>query len=95
MLPAASQTMRAQLLQLTVRITDADGAPVNDVPVHFRIPQAQAVLADVDPPTVLTQNGQATTAFRARAVGQITVEITVENLTEIVRIAVLGDTPRF
>lgn len=95
MLPEASQTVRLRSLTLTVRITDAHGTPIDDVPVHFRIPQAWAAVADVTPPVVVTQHGQASAAFRARAAGQMEVEVSVEDRTETVRIAVLGETPRF
>jgi hypothetical protein len=78
-----------------VRVTDAHGAPVDDVPVHFRVPQAWATVAEVTPPIVVTQRGQAATTFRARTAGQMAVEVRVEDLTETVQIAVLGDTPRF
>ena len=95
MLPEASQTARLRPLTLTVRITDANGIPVDDVPVHFRIPQAWTAVADVAPPTVVTRQGQASATFRARAAGQMEVEVRVEDRTETVRIAVLGETPRF
>lgn len=95
MLPLASQTSRLQRLDLTVQVTDGNGVPVQDVPVRFRIVQTGTVDAQVDPPVVLTQRGKATTTFRARTAGVVTLEITVENLTEAVQISVLGDTPRF
>jgi hypothetical protein len=44
---------------------------------------------------VKTRHGRATTAFRARSAGRVAVEITVEDLTETIRIAVVGETPRF
>ena len=95
MLPAASQTARLQSLPLTVRITDASGIPVDDVAVHFRIPEAHAALATIDPPTVLVQHGEATAVLHARAAGRVTVEITVEDVTAATHIAILGHTPRF
>jgi hypothetical protein len=63
--------------------------------VHFRIPQAWVTVAEVTPPIVITRHGQAATTFRARTAGQMAVEVSVEDLTETVQIAVLGDTPRF
>jgi hypothetical protein len=63
--------------------------------VHFRIPQTWATVAEVTPPIVITQRGQATATFRARTAGQMAVEVSVEDLTAPVQIAVLGDTPRF
>jgi hypothetical protein len=94
-LPAASQTVRLQPLLLTVQVTDAAGNPVDNVPVHFRLPENGSTLAEIDPPVVMTQNGRATSTFRARTAGQVTVEITVENLTQTTHISVLGASPRF
>ena len=94
-LPEASQALRSHPLPLTVRVSDMEGKPVDEVLVHFRIPDAWATRAQVDPPTVATRQGQATTTFRARAPGQLMVQITVEDRTADIPITVLGDTPRF
>jgi hypothetical protein len=94
-LPKASQTARLRPLALLVQVTDAHGTPVDDVPVHFRIPQTWATVAEVTPPTVVTRRGQAAATFRARSAGQMAVEVSVEDVTETVQIAVLGETPRF
>jgi hypothetical protein len=84
-----------QPLTLTVHVTDASGTPVEDVPVHFRIPPDWQSVAEISPPTVTTQQGQASATFRARAAGYVVVEVIVEDLTQAIRIAVLGDSPRF
>jgi len=94
-LPEASQALRMHPLALTVRVSDATGQPVDDVLVHFHIPESWASRAQVDPPTVATRQGQATTTFRARTAGQLMVQITVEDRTVNVPITVLGDVPRF
>ena len=94
-LPEASQALRSHPLALTVRISDTAGKPVDEVLVHFRVPYAWAGRAQVDPPTVATRQGQATTTFRARASGQLMVQITVEDRTADIPITVVGDTPRF
>ena len=94
-LPQASQTLRAHPLALTVQVRDSAGQPVEDVEVHFRIPPTWTTQARVDPPTVVTQHGQATTTFRAHQAGQMAVEITVEDRTDTVTIVVQGDSPRF
>ena len=94
-LPEASQALRSHPLALTVCVTDAAGKPVDEVPVHFHIPDAWATRAQVDPPTVATRQGQATTTFRARATGQLMVQITVEDRTADIPITVVGETPRF
>jgi hypothetical protein len=95
MLPEASQMVRSHPLPLTVRVSDASGQPVDEVLVHFHIPEAWATRAQVDPPTVATRQGQATTTFRARTAGQLMVQITVEDRTVDIPITVVGDTPRF
>ena len=94
-LPEASQALRSHPLALTVRISDTAGKPVDEVLVYFRVPDAWAGRAQVDPPTVATRQGQATTTFRARASGQLMVQITVEDRTADIPITVVGDTPRF
>jgi hypothetical protein len=94
-LPQTSQVLRSHPLPLTVRVSDMAGQPVDEVLVHFRIPDAWATRAQVDPPTVATRQGQATTTFRARASGQLTIQITVEDRTGDIPITVVGDTPRF
>jgi hypothetical protein len=94
-LPEASQALRSHPLALTVRVSDEAGKPVDEVLVYFRIPDAWATRAQVDPPTVATRQGQATTTFRARAPGQLMVQITVEDRTVDIPITVVGDTPRF
>ena len=94
-LPQASQALRSHPLALTVRVSDTAGQPADEVLVHFRIPDAWATRAQVDPPTVATRQGQATTTFRARVSGQLMVQITVEDRTADIPITVLGDTPRF
>ncbi len=94
-LPETSQTLRSHPLALTVRVTDASGAPAEDVEVHFHVPSQWAAQVHIDPPRVSTQQGQATTTLRARTAGQIAVEITVEDHTASVPVVVLGDAPRF
>jgi len=93
--PETSQTVRMYPLPLTVRVSDAAGKPVDEVLVHFQIPADWASRAQVDPPTVATRQGQATTTFRGRAAGQMVVQITVEDRTVDIPITVLGETPRF
>jgi hypothetical protein len=94
-LPRASQALRSHPLALTVRVSDTAGKPVDEVLVHFRVPDAWATRAQVDPPTVATRQGQATTTFRARATGQLMVHITVEDRTADIPITVVGETPQF
>jgi hypothetical protein len=94
-LPASSQIQRYQSLTLTVRVTDAQGHAVDDVAVHFRLPAAWSTLATITPPTATTIAGVATTTIRARASGRLALHVQVENVSRLVDITVLGDTPRF
>lgn len=93
--PEASQMLRQHPLPLTVRVQDASGAPVDEVAVEFQLPEAWASRAQLDPPRVVTRQGQATTTLRARTAGQLMVQISVEDRTVTVPITVLGDSPRF
>ena len=93
--PAASQTTRRRPLPLTVRVIDITGAAADGVAVHFRIADADAALADIVPPTVRTQHGEATAVLYARAAGRVTVEITVESVTATTHIDIFGASPRF
>ncbi|MGE3541675.1 MAG: Ig-like domain-containing protein [Candidatus Tectimicrobiota bacterium] len=93
--PEASQTLRMHPLPLTVRVQDAAGKPVDEVPVQFHLSDAWSGRAQLDPPTVVTRQGQATTTLRARTAGRLTVQVTVEDRTVTVPITVLGDSPRF
>jgi len=94
-IPDASQVGRFQPLTLSVHVTDVSGMPVDNIPVSFHLPQSWTTAASLDPPTVLTHNGKASTTFRAQTAGHVTLGITVENLTETVHITVVGETPRF
>jgi hypothetical protein len=94
-MPEASQTLRMRPLALTVQVTDAAGAPVDEVPVQFRMPRVSPAVAEIEPPTVVTRDGKATAIFRSRSEGRFEVEITVAGYTETVYVTVLGDTPRF
>jgi hypothetical protein len=71
------------------------GAPVDEVPVQFRMPRVSPAVAEIEPPTVVTRDGKATAIFRSRSEGRFEVEITVAGYTETVYVTVLGDTPRF
>ena len=86
---------RLRPLTLSVQVTDANGVPVSDIPVSFRLAAARTAVANLDPLTVHTHHGQATTTLRAKTAGYVMVDITVEDTTETIRITILGETPRF
>lgn len=76
-------------------MTDANGVPVHDVPVSFRLAQPRTAVADLEPLTAHTRHGKATTTLRAKTAGYVMVDVTVEDITATIRITVLGETPRF
>lgn len=86
---------RWQSLPLSVQVTDANGVPVDDVPVAFRLLPATTNIAEIEPLTVHTQHGKATTTLRAKTAGYVVVDVTVENITETIYITITGETPRF
>lgn len=94
-LPAASQIQRHQPLTVTVRVTDTQGYPVDDVQVHFRLPASWAALATITPPTAITIAGVASATLQARAAGRMALHVQVEDVSALVDITILGDAPRF
>lgn len=94
-IPSALQMSRSQPLTVNVLVTDANGSPVHAIPVSFRLAQPLTAVADLAPLTVYTHHGQATTTLRAKTAGYVMVEITVEDITETLRITIVGETPRF
>jgi hypothetical protein len=93
--PSTLQMSRLRPLTLSVHVTDTNGVPVHDIPVSFRLAQPQTAVADLDPLTVQTHHGKASTTLRAKTAGYVMVDITVEDITETLRITILGETPRF
>lgn len=93
--PSALQMSRWQSLTLSVRVTDANGTSVDNVPVVFRLASPSAAAAEIEPLTVHTQHGRATTTLRAKTAGYVMVDVTVENITETIYITITGETPRF
>lgn len=93
--PSTLQINRLQPLALSVHVTDANGEPVHDIPVSFHLAQPSTAAANLDPLKVHTHHGKATTTLRAKTAGYVMVEITVEDITETLRITILGETPRF
>ncbi len=94
-LPVRSQIQRNRSLTLTVHVTDTQGQPVDDVEVHFRLPDAWSARATVTPPTAVTIDGAATATFQARVHGRVALQVQVEDVSALIDITILGDTPRF
>ena len=74
--------------ELIVRVHNAQGQPVNGVPVVFEVGSDWTSYASVTPPWTITQQGVARAIFRANTIGAIPVLAHVENLTQQTVIAV-------
>jgi hypothetical protein len=66
---------------LTVKVQNAQGQPVDGVPVSLSLPPDWTASASLTPPRVVTQNGKAETVFRAQTSGAVEVTAQVENQT--------------
>jgi hypothetical protein len=67
---------------LVVKVQEAQGRPVDGVPVEFEVDPSWAGNASVSPPHVVTQQGKAQTLFQASLVGVVPVTVRVDGSTE-------------
>ena len=67
---------------LVVKVEEAQGRPVDGVPVEFEVDPTWAGNASVSPPRVVTQQGKAQTLFQASMVGVAPVTVRVDGSTE-------------
>ena len=74
--------------EVSVRVQDARGQPVDGVPVTFEVEPQWAQYASVSPPQVVTRRGVARTVFAARLTGVVHVTARVDNATAQTRITV-------
>ena len=74
--------------ELIVVVQDAQGQPVENVPVAFELPPAWEHDAEVTPSRTLTRHGRANARFQASIIGAVSVLARVENTTQQVTIAV-------
>jgi hypothetical protein len=66
--------------ELMVRVQNAQGQPVDGVPVVFEVEPAEAGLASISPPQAATQNGTARATLRAlTTTGMVRVMARVDN----------------
>jgi hypothetical protein len=79
---------------LVVRVQDAQGRPVNGVPVTFTVPPAWERSAYITPQQAVTHNGMARTVLEPRTTGALQVMVHVENLTQRVTITVSTEPTR-
>lgn len=81
---------------LTVKVQNAQGQPVDGVPVIFSLPADWTSYATLEPQRVITQNGVAEAVFQARTTGAPELTAQVENLTQHVYVPIetYGDLKR-
>jgi hypothetical protein len=74
--------------EVSVRVQDVPGQPVDGVPVTFEVEPRWAQYASVSPSQVTTRSGMARTVFEARLTGVVRVTARVDNTTAQTRITV-------
>jgi hypothetical protein len=74
--------------EVSVRVQDAHGQPVNGVPVTFEVEPQWAQYASVTPSQVSTRSGVASTVFEARLIGVVQVTARVDNTAIQTRIVI-------
>jgi hypothetical protein len=73
---------------LTVEVQNAQGQPVDGVPVIFSLPSGWRRHASITPQRVITRNGEAQAVFQATTIGAVKVAAHVENKTQEAYIAI-------
>ncbi len=68
--------------EVTVRVHDAQGQPVDGVPVQFQVEPAWASSASVSPQRAMTNSGTARAVFQTERAGSARVQVRVENTTQ-------------
>lgn len=71
---------------LIVRVRDAQGQPIDDVPVQFEVEPAWSQDATVSPQQTTTQDGKAQASFQAFNTGVVRVRAHVDAMTQEVSI---------
>jgi len=77
-------------IELKAVVTDSQGQPVNGVPVTFQVAPDWQQNASVVPNQTMTQDGTASTSFRANMPGVVMVTAQAGNTTETAHITVTG-----
>ena len=75
--------------ELTVRVQDAQGQPVDGVPVQFQVEPAWVSSASVSPQRAMTNSGTARAVFQTERAGSARVQVRVENTTQEAIITVI------
>jgi hypothetical protein len=86
--------LRNERAELVVHVQDAQGNPIDGIPVEFQVEPAWVQSASVFPSRVVTTGGRARTIFRVSLIGVVHVIARVDNTTQEKAIAILhrGDT---
>jgi hypothetical protein len=66
---------------LVVRVRDAQGQPVDGIPVRFSVEPSWTQNASLTPAEMLTRNGEARAIFQANTIGVVHVMASVDNVT--------------
>ena len=66
---------------LVVRVRDAQGQPVDGIPVRFSVEPSWTQNASFTPAEMLTRNGEARAIFQANTIGVVHVMANVDNVT--------------
>jgi len=85
---SALRTPFATRAELIVRVRNAEGQPVDGVPVVFAVATDWAPYASVTPQQTITRQGVARAIFSANTIGAVPVKAYVENMTQQIVIAV-------
>ena len=70
-----------QTATLVVRVRDAQGQPVDGIPVRFSVEPSWTQNASLTPAEMLTRNGEARAIFQANTIGVVHVTASVDNVT--------------
>jgi hypothetical protein len=76
------------MTEIMVRVQDAQGQPVDGVPVTFEVEPRWVQHASVSPAQAVTRGGIARTVFQAGLIGVVRVMAHVDNTTAQTRITV-------
>ena len=76
---------------LVVRVRNAQGQPVDGIPVRFAVEPSWTQNASLTPAETLTRNGEARAIFQANTIGVVQVMAQVDNVTSEATITI--DTP--
>ena len=73
---------------LVVRVRNAQGQPVDGIPVRFSVESSWIQNASLTPAETLTRNGEARAIFQANTIGVVHVMASVDNVTREATITV-------